>query len=317
MTKEQGRRQPRWGAALSLAAALLVLSAAHALVLLGPAVAVLLLLFSRPRTRAVLLALPLLLLCLAPGGDAMLELSQGWAALLAALFAAVAIARPTWGVLSRALAAIAGSALLTWAWFGGSGTVAELDGMLLDQLRTVAAFTLEQIGGTPAAGTPLADGQLAERVAQLQWTLFPGVLVLQSLAALALASMVARRLVNDSAPGVPVLGRLREFRFNDHLVWLVIAGLVLVAVPAVAVPAVAGTARFGWNLVFVMGSLYALRGLAVFAFFSRRGPSLLGVVLGTVATLLFYPFILAAVLLVGLGDTWLDVRARAAAATPV
>lgn len=312
MNTEQGRSRPRWGAALALAAALLLFSAAQAVVLLGPAIAVLLLLCVRPRWRGMLLALPLFVLCFAPGGNAMLELGQGWAALLAAAFTATVVARPAWGVLSRGLAAVAAATALAAAWFAGSGAAARVDALVLHELREVAAFTLHQLAGTGAAGTPLGDAAFAEQVAHLQWVLFPGVLVLQSLAALALAWMLVRRLLSAAGARLVALGQLREFRFNDHLVWVVIGGLVLVALPAA--PAVG---RIGWNLVFVMGSLYALRGVAVFAFFLRRGPSLLGVVLGTVATLFLYPLILPAVLLVGLGDTWVDVRARAAAATPV
>jgi len=56
--------------------------------------------------------------------------------------------------------------------------------------------------------------------------------------------------------------------------------------------------------------LYALRGLAVMiALFGAPGP--LGVVFGALMLLFLFPMVLATTLMVGLSDTWLDLRARA------
>jgi hypothetical protein len=58
-----------------------------------------------------------------------------------------------------------------------------------------------------------------------------------------------------------------------------------------------------------MAVLYALRGLAVLAVIgSAPGP--LGLVLGVVLFVFMYPFVMAAAFLVGLSDTWLDIRSR-------
>jgi hypothetical protein len=75
-----------------------------------------------------------------------------------------------------------------------------------------------------------------------------------------------------------------------------------------------GAARAGYNLLLFMSALYALRGLAVFVFLARGAPTATSIVLGALATLLFYPVVFTAALLVGLGDTWLDVRGRVVAA---
>ena len=72
--------------------------------------------------------------------------------------------------------------------------------------------------------------------------------------------------------------------------------------------------RAGWNALFFMGSLYALRGVAVFLFLVSGAPTILSVIFGVLAALFLYPLVLTAALLVGLGDTWLDVRSRVAAA---
>ena len=68
--------------------------------------------------------------------------------------------------------------------------------------------------------------------------------------------------------------------------------------------------RVGYNLLFFMGALYALRGLAV----------VVALVLGTVGTqlpalvalglvgVLLYPIVVAGTLLLGVTDTWLDLR---------
>jgi hypothetical protein len=72
--------------------------------------------------------------------------------------------------------------------------------------------------------------------------------------------------------------------------------------------------RLGYNALLFMGALYALRGLGVFVFLSGGAPSFLTIVFVGLAVVFLYPLVLTAVLLVGVGDTWLDVRARAAMA---
>jgi hypothetical protein len=110
------------------------------------------------------------------------------------------------------------------------------------------------------------------------------------------------RLSSGSDQGV---GPLRDFRFNDHLVWVFITGLVLV-LPRWG----EALARVGANAVVFMGLLYAVRGAAVIMFLSG-GLSLLGYVLLVFGLLFVSPLVLMGALVIGLGDTWLDVRSKA------
>ncbi len=144
-------------------------------------------------------------------------------------------------------------------------------------------------------------------------TIFPSLLALESLAALALAWATYHRL-SRARLGAP-LGPLREFRFNDQLVWGLIVGLVTVLVPSLE-----SLRAFGANLLVFFGTLYAVRGLGVLNWF--MAPGTLGVSLIIGGVLLFAPvlqifaalaFLMLAVaaIALGLGDTWADWRGRA------
>jgi hypothetical protein len=60
-----------------------------------------------------------------------------------------------------------------------------------------------------------------------------------------------------------------------------------------------------------MGALYALRGAAVFLFVSG-GMSVFGYLMLAVLLVLVTPVVLGMAALIGIGDTWLDLRTRAA-----
>ena len=100
------------------------------------------------------------------------------------------------------------------------------------------------------------------------------------------------------------MSSLTEFRFPDVLVWVLIAGVALLVVPLAD-----GAARVGSNLVFFMGALYAVRGAAVIMFLSG-GLSFFGYVLLALGLVLVPPLVLTGALVIGIGDTWLDVRTR-------
>ena len=132
-------------------------------------------------------------------------------------------------------------------------------------------------------------------------TLYPALLALATLAGLAVAWWAWGRLVNrpdeDLAP-------LREFRFSDGLIWLLILGIVLVLLPRAP-----ELVRTGSNLLAFMAALYALRGLAVAIFlWGMPGPA--GMLLAGLAMILLYPVVVATSVVLGVFDTWLDIRTR-------
>ena len=150
-------------------------------------------------------------------------------------------------------------------------------------------------------------------VAQTGARLFPSLLLLESLIALALAWGIYHR-ISRTRLGAP-LGFLKDFRFNDQFVWGLIAGVTIMFIPALGFLDGAGR-----NLLVFFGALYAIRGFGVLSWFMPPGAfaTVLGLgfimlwwpVLNAVAVLGFVLLALAAFGL-GLGDTWADWRSRA------
>ena len=139
---------------------------------------------------------------------------------------------------------------------------------------------------------------LATLTAQGGWVLWiPALLALASLAGLAVAWWAFRRLVaREGSPLAP----LRQFRFNDGLVWLLVAGgVLLLAGAGYGIGVEHGTARAGSNLLLFTAALYALRGLAVLLVIAGA-PGPVGMVLGGVLLLLLYPLVMATTFFVGL-----------------
>jgi hypothetical protein len=135
---------------------------------------------------------------------------------------------------------------------------------------------------------------------------FPALLGLSSLAGLAVAWWAYMKLAARNGGG---LGPLREFRFNDHLVWVLLTGLALIVLGAGE-----GWTSAGSNAVVFMGGLYVLRGAAVLLFLNG-GVTALGFLFLVVGMLFMWWVLIPGALLVGVGDTWLDLRSRAKAIT--
>ena len=246
-------------------------------------------------------------------------LQGGWALLVAASFGALALIRRdvTEPFLPRALRAIAmsmGVALLvTVAVPGGPARAA--DGVAAEAGRRAEESRTgwRQMTGLPewkdfAAQNPSA-GEMSDLVeAQLitlpasARSLFPSLAALEALAALALAWAMYHRL--GRARIGPPLGSIREFRFNDHLVWGVVGGLALVLLPGAAV-----IRSIGANLLLFFGALYTIRGIGVFMWVASPGQ--LATALLVVFSLLFWNVLGVMALGIGVGDTWLDWRSRA------
>jgi len=246
----------------------------------------------------------LVILVVAGGGyglwDGLWYAERAWALLLGGWFLSVSLLRPSWPLTSRALAAVSGSAVVAAGIMAvRSGAWSALDGAVLQSMQadletTLAAF---QSALSPEMVTIIRGFSAAEA------SVFPALLGIESVAALAVAWWLRTRLLGE---GGQDLGRLRDFRFNDHLVWVLVLGLVLLATPSGA-----AVARVGSNAVVFMAALYALRGAAVFLFVNG-GMSVFGYAILAGLFVVVTPVVLGTATLIGIGDTWLDLRTRAA-----
>ena len=230
---------------------------------------------------------------------------RGWALILSAWFILAALLLPRAGLLARSLAATAGSVLTVVLLFvvDRSGWFA-LDTAIDSQLHASAADVVT-FWTTKFADKPWVPAMSSSvyKFTDFQEFTYPALLAIASLSGLAVAWWIWRRLAaQEERP----FGALREFRFNDELVWLVVAGAALIVLPLEGV-----ATRMGTNLLTFMAALYAVRGLAVIL--SLFGsPSVLGTLFGILVFLMLYPIVMATTLMVGLTDTWLDLRARRA-----
>ena len=228
---------------------------------------------------------------------------RAWALLVGGGFLGLTMLFPAWTLSSRALSAVLGDAsvgatvlaIRPEAWI-------ILDAAISNGIQIGVDATLD--GWMLLSGTeslPPAILATFREAAELQTSVFPALVFLESMAALGVAWWARTRFLGEGDQG---LGPLHEFRFNDHLVWVLVAGLVLVLMQFGE-----AFARVGSNAVVFMGGLYAMRGVAVFMFISG-GLSLFGFVMFCLGIVLAAPLVLGIAVLVGVGDTWLDLRSR-------
>jgi hypothetical protein len=229
---------------------------------------------------------------------------RGWGVLLGGWFAALSLRWPMARFSVRALGAVAGSvaaaagllALRADAW-------SAVDWALADRMRAGVATALELVSRDGQALSPALVAAVYQAV-DVQATIFPAMLAIGSVTGLGVAWWAYVRLTQGSDQG---LGPLKDFRFNDHLVWVLIGGLMLLMLHWGD-----AHARVGINAVVFMGLLYALRGAAVVMFVSS-GLSVMGYVLVAFGLIFVPPAVLGAAMLIGIGDTWLDIRSRSQA----
>jgi len=246
-------------------------------------------------------------LALFESGGIASQMMQAWALFITGAFVLLMLPGRRALVQGALLAsAFAFGAATVWAWSLGTRwhdiqlAVAhsgwEFCRQLLRQAGGPGALPPERMAAVTLYVDALADG-----VAVIAG-LFPALLVLSALPGLALAWNWYHRLCSRPA-GVPG-GRFSEFRFNDHLVWLVIATLALWLAP---LPALAQ--QLAGNLAVVTGGLYAARGAAVLWGSVETFP--LPVVIVILAGVLFIlPVAMGGAFAIGLADTWVDFRRR-------
>jgi hypothetical protein len=277
------------------------------LLLLAVTLSVLLLL---PPRRAATAGLGAAGLAVALAGAAPTSVAESatlaWVLAAVASFVLVTLARPAWAFFPRGLSALACAVAAVGAWLAATGSWSRLDAQVRLNKDELTRNVIELMSGiklVSPAGIE-AYGQWLKARGDAELAVFPAFAALQTLIALALAWWLFVRFAPHGGRWAQ-LGPLREFRFSDHLVWIAIAGLVLLLLPPGA-----GTQRAGANALVFMGGLYAVRGLGVFLHATRASPLRTALVIGVLALLQLWQFVFVPALMVGLGDTWLDLRRR-------
>ncbi|MGH7653899.1 MAG: DUF2232 domain-containing protein [Gemmatimonadaceae bacterium] len=244
----------------------------------------------------------------------------GWSVLLAATFAAQVIftrregARP---LSPQAFATIAVTLVLaagaTFATKQGPATIVQMVSTEASKRSeqsiaewhqaTSSKEWMDFFASKPDAKT-IIDGMESqfEAAPAVAATLFPSLVALESLIALAIAWALYHRMGRERLG--PPLARLRDFRFSDQFVWGLVAGLALVVVPGFA-----PISAVGANLLVFFGALYALRGVGVGLWFLSPGPIMMTFLI--VFALVFPPVLGVLGVGLGVGDTWINWRARA------
>jgi hypothetical protein len=238
------------------------------------------------------------------------NLARGWSLLLGGAFGLVCLFGARRPFFPRALTALT----VAFALALGISTCGRVSGAQIreaisaefgrrnaDSMRSVREVARTSSGQWENILSPADMERQLDILSTAGVEVFPALLALESLAALALAWAAYHRL-GRTRLGVP-LGQLKEFRFNDQLVWGLIVGLTVMFLPTLAAFRTAGS-----NLLVFFGALYALRGLGVLAWF--LAPGALGAALAVAAGMLLWPILLIAALGLGLGDTWADWRRR-------
>lgn len=236
-------------------------------------------------------------------GSGLWYLERGWAILVGGWFTALTLAWPARPFLPRALGSLAGAAVWATAVLFALDGWSRAEWLVAERIQASAAATLEVARLLGGAGEPGALSEAVARTAGVQELLFPALLALSTLAALGLAWWLFVRTASGTGAG---LGPLRNFRFPDPMIWILIGGVAL----GLAAGWTEGWGRLGANLTAFMTALYAVRGGAVLLFLSG-GVSLVGGVLVTLALVLAAPLLVAGATVVGVGDSWFDLRARA------
>jgi hypothetical protein len=289
------------GRILGFSAITIVFAVVQPFLLVGVPLALLLIAHGPHGVRSGIIATAILVMAFLGDRSGLWWFERGWALVLAGMFVWTVGWRPTWSFSAQALAAL-GLTIVAAAMILAISPSVWLD---VDALMTAragqSAQTAAEIVGTSANDMVQT---IMQRVVAFQVLVFPALLGVSSIGALGLAVLARAWLRGDTRP---VFGMLRSFRFNDHLVWLWLLGLILILAPVGPI-----AERVGGNAVFFMGALYVLRGMAVLLSLVG-GISVMAGVLGGLVAVLVYPILallLSVTLIVGLGDTWLNVRSR-------
>lgn len=248
------------------------------------------------------------------------DLERAWGLLVAGAFGVVCVLAATSPLFTRALSAV-GLALLLAA---GVVATQNLDvsqprqliaGQYASQNAELTSVWQRLLARPEVVEVTTANPTLRENVTQhlkqvvvaakIAEPFYVALLALQGLLACAVAwglyHLMSRHRIG------PLLAPVREFRFSDQLIWGLVVGITMATLPTLA-----PLRTLGGNLIVFFGLLYALRGVGVLNWFlTTRGRTVMNVVLGLALFLFGLGVVGGGFALVGLGDTWINWRARA------
>jgi hypothetical protein len=264
----------------------------------------------RDAATAAALAVLVVVLCVGPA-DSFDQLERAWLVLVTASLAVVLVSGRLQGFVASCLAA------LTLAG-GAAAVLAALTRLSWGKLIWLAerhyglqvSWLVAQLAQAPGGASLTASLQSSLTLGvRLVSAVFPGLVLLQSFAALALAWALYHRV--SQRPQGEGVGTLAAFRFNDHLIWGVAGSLLVLVVP-----------RLGWlnglggNLLVFFSGLYVVRGVAVLTAAAAAGVigGPIAIVAATFVTLFLMPIAALGALALGLTDTLMDWRQRLARA---
>jgi len=306
-TVSNGRPRGGWTLARvgALLAATLLLSPVNPLLLIALPLAVILVAFRPGRVLSTFLAGVLVWLAFVSDGRStpLWYGERAWALMVGGGFVLSTLVWPRVGLAVRSIAAVAAAFAALGLWgLVRPGSVAELDWWMASELRWTSHVIMGWLTDAEAdsflgtMATTLGD------MVELQIALYPALLALATLAALGVAWFIALRLTGAEG----AVGPLREFGFSDFLIWVLIGGLALFLLPTGEL-----VSRIGGNALTFMGGLYVLRGAAILAWFIPAVAfPVWSTLLLALAALLLYPLTVGLALILGISDTWLDLRAR-------
>jgi hypothetical protein len=261
--------------------------------------------FSQPLAGLVGAVSLALLVVGSRSGGRLAAVTSAYIVLATAAFVSLVLLRPD-TILRQALRSIVAagivSALLIQMMWGSEAWRA-----LGWEATRQAGITMRSVVEVAPDTFPLYEPMV--RFLSLTW---PGMLALQTLAGLALASQLHVRMASR-AVAAPPLARFKDFCIGDAWVWGIVAWLSVLILPVSSFLHVAGA-----NVGLIAITLYVLRGAAIVATFAEAfGVSMLALVLmAAAAAALAVPllFVLPGLCTLGITDTWYQYRRRLAAA---
>ena len=234
--------------------------------------------------------------------DGMWYLERGWALLLGGCFVGLSIVRPKMKISDRALEAVFGALVLAailMTLMSGAWNI--VDWVISDRVRATVAQVIALLLSWGGEGLAPALITALYQTAEAQILIFPALTALASMSALLLSWWL---FIFFSGRSEEALGSVKDFRFNDHLIWMLVVGLFLLftrwSEPL---------QRLGSNAVVFIGALCAVRGAAVIVFITG-GFSVLGYAMTLFGLVIVPPIVLGGAVLIGIADIYLDFRKR-------